>query len=80
MSVDFEGVGRLIEPLRAPVRHLARQLGELGKDRVLGLTVFGGAAAGTINLAKHAIHSAVIFDGIDLPLLRQLAIEGQQLG
>ncbi len=70
----------MIEPLRAPVCHLATQLKELGKSHAVGLVIFGSAAAGTIDPIKDAIHSVALFDTIDLHVLKQLAVEGQRLG
>ena len=80
MSMPTEGVEQLSEPLRQPIRQYATRLQELAGPRVLALTIYGAASAGTFDPGRHTIRNAVVFDAISLDLLRQLAQEGKDLG
>jgi hypothetical protein len=66
--------------LRPRLQHFASRLQELGGDRVLALTVFGPAAAGTFDSERHSVRSALVVKSADLDMLRQLAQEGTRLG
>ncbi|MBI3840013.1 MAG: hypothetical protein HY288_18990 [Planctomycetia bacterium] len=80
MSAPLEGLEKLSEALRPPVQHYATRLQELVGDRVLALTVYAAAAAGTFDRQRHTVRSAVVFGGNDLNTLRRLALEGSSLG
>jgi hypothetical protein len=80
MSMPSEGVDRLSEPLRQPIRQYATRLQELAGPRVLALTIYGAASAGTFDPRRHIIRNAVVFDAISLDIVRQLAQEGKHLG
>jgi hypothetical protein len=80
MSAPLEGLERLSEALRPPVRDYATWLQELGGSRVLALVVYASAAAGTFDPQRDTIRSAVVFEDADLKTLRQVAREGTRLG
>jgi hypothetical protein len=80
MSAPLEGLEKLSEALRPPVQHYAARLQELAGDRVLSLSVYAAAAAGTFDSQRHTVRSVVVFNQVDLQTLRQLAAEGTSLG
>ena len=71
---------QLVEPLRAPVGRYAERLQKLGGEKVLGLTIFGSAAAGNFDPAEDTVRSTIVLDNVDLEFLRLLAVDGVRLG
>lgn len=67
---------RLSERVRGVVREFSQYLRHTAGDRVLGLSVYGAAAAGTIDLLVQVVHTALVLDVVDLDLLARLAAEG----
>ena len=80
MSMPLEGLERLSEPLRQPIRHYATRLQELAGPSALALTLYGAASAGAFDPRRQTIRNAVVFDVVPLDILRQLAREGGSLG
>jgi hypothetical protein len=80
MSASLEGLEKLGKALRPPVEHYATRLQDLCGNRVLALSIYAAAAAGTFDAERHTIRSAVVFTAVDLETLRQLAHEGSSLG
>jgi hypothetical protein len=76
MSDAPRDLDRLPERVRAVVREFVLYLRQPAGDRVLGLSVFGAAAAGTIDLEEQVVHTALVLDIVDLDLLERLAAEG----
>jgi hypothetical protein len=76
MSDAPKDLDRLAERDRGVVREFAQYLRQTAGDRVLGLSVYGAAAAGTIDLDAQVVHTALVLDAVDLDLLERLAAEG----
>jgi hypothetical protein len=75
MADDPKGLQALNDRVRGLAREFATYLREKAGDRVLGLSVYGAAAAGTIDLDAQAIHTALVLDAVDLDLLERLAAD-----
>src|SRR5215470_11729759 len=71
---------RLGEEAREGVRDFSLALQKLAGPHLLELSVFGAAAAGTIELTRQAIRTALVLDAIDLETLWTLAAGGKRFG
>lgn len=80
MSAPLKNLDRLPVRPREVVAAFATYLSQSGGDRVLGLSVYGAAAAGTIDLAEQVIHTALVLASVDLDWLERLAAAGPNWG
>jgi hypothetical protein len=76
MSTACKDLDRLPVQVRGVVGEFAGYLKQAAGDRVLGLSVFGAAAAGAIDLDVQVIHTALVLDQVDPDLLERLAADG----
>jgi len=70
----------LIAVVREAVRPYVSLVGEVAGVHARSLALFGAAAAGTFDSARHTISNVLVLDAVDLDLLRRLAEHGARLG
>jgi hypothetical protein len=80
MNLSQTSLDRLTPPIQATVRDFAERVNTLLGQPSLGLSVFGAAAAGTIDLDRQTIRTVLIVQRVDIDLLRSLAAEGDRWG
>lgn len=80
MTITLVGLERIVETLRTPVRNYVEFLHEVAGENAKGLTLFGSIAAGSFDLKRHAVRNVLVFDKIDLSVIRRLADHGVKLG
>jgi hypothetical protein len=80
MTQALVGLDRIIENLRTPVRNYAEFLHEIAGENAKGLTLFGSIAAGSFDVKRHAVRNVLVFDKVDLSVLRRMAAHGIKLG
>lgn len=80
MGTGLEGLDRVAEPMRQPIRKYAEEIRALAGDNALALTLFGAIAAGTFDKARHTVRNVLVLQSVDLEMLRRLAKDGTKLG
>jgi len=71
---------QLAETIREPLRRLAARIRELGKENAIGWALFGAVVAEEFDKSRHAVHSVLMLESVDLELLQKLAAEGPGYG
>jgi hypothetical protein len=80
MGESLDGLDRVPELLRGPVREYAALVRSLGGDNVVSLTLFGVVMAGSFDPHRHTVRSVLVVERVDLEMLRALAGRGSKLG
>jgi len=80
MTMAESTSAQLSESLREGATFYWQRLQELAGPRLLGLTFFGAAALGKFDPLRHTARNVVVFDRIDLDLLRQIGALGPRFG
>lgn len=56
-----------------PIRSFARRVQEASGAGALGWTIYGAAAAGSFDPARHVVHNVLVLESVDLEVLKRLA-------
>lgn len=75
MSDELNSLDSFVPALQAPIRRYAEQIQALTGPKALGLTLYGGATAGHFHPQRHVVHNVLVFDSVDLELLKRLAAQ-----
>jgi hypothetical protein len=70
----------LAETIREPLRRFAARIRELGKENAIGWALFGAVVAEKFDKSRHAVHSVLMLQSVDLDLLKELSAEGAGYG
>ena len=73
MSAELKSLDGLSPALREPIRRYAERIRELHGANALGLSLYGAAAAGLFDPARHVAHNVLILNAVDLEALKRLA-------
>ncbi|MEC4672784.1 MAG: hypothetical protein VST68_01220 [Nitrospirota bacterium] len=80
MPENALNLDRVIDSMKGPIRKYGERVQELAGAKALAVTLFGAIAAGTFDSSRHTVRSVLVFQDVDLELLRQFAKEGTKLG
>ncbi len=80
MPEDIRNLDQVPESMREAIGKYVQRVRSLGGSNTLALTLFGSIAAGTFDRTLHTARSVVVFQSVDLEMLRRLAKEGASLG
>lgn len=75
-----EPLERLPKDLRYGVEQYRDRLRAIFGSQALGLVVYGAAAVGAFDPARHTVRSVLVLETIELETLRRLAAEGPDFG
>ena len=70
----------LAETIREPLRRFSAQIRELGKENAIGWALFGAVVAEKFDKSRHAVHSVLMLQSVELDLLKELSAEGAGYG
>jgi hypothetical protein len=77
---DLNGLERVPEFMRDPIRQYAGLVRELAGANARSLTLFGAVVADAFDPDRHTARNVLVLETVDLPMLGRLAERGRQLG
>ena len=80
MQINDDVLAKLPPDLRDPLRGFAEMIDEHAGQRLVGLTIFGGAAGAENPSSREPARSVLVLDKVDLEVLRRISMGGSRWG
>ncbi|MCH8253286.1 MAG: hypothetical protein IID36_12615 [Planctomycetes bacterium] len=79
-ATDNGVLDRVIESMREPIRQFTGLVRHLAGGNTKGLTLYGAIVAGSFDAKRQSARSILVFETVDLEVLREFATHGTKLG